>query len=133
MEENTAPPSFTPPPAAQPPPPPPPPPLTPPPVIMPPASTPPRKRGRGWMIFAIILLVLLGCSMLVNVGHMLTGFGPMKDGRMNTVGPHMPHVDEHAAYADRLRPYEGRPNEYRRTAAGGGRDRGQQRVQQDRR
>jgi protease IV len=38
----------------------------PPPVIMPPSQPRPPRRGRGWMIFAIILLVLLGLSMLVN-------------------------------------------------------------------
>ena len=31
--------------------------------------------------------------MLVNVGHMLTGFGPMKVGRMNTVGPRLEEVE----------------------------------------
>jgi protease-4 len=62
-------------------------------VIVAPSSTPPRRRGRGWMVFALILLVLLGCSMLVNVGHLLTGLGPMKVGRMNTVGPRLEEVN----------------------------------------
>src|ERR1039458_1936052 len=94
MDENAPPPSYTQPPAAAPSAaPPPPPPLTPPPVIVAPSSTPPRRRGRGWMVFALILLVLLGCSMLVNVGHLLTGLGPMKVGRMNTVGPRLEEVN----------------------------------------
>jgi protease-4 len=43
-----------------------PPPLAPPPpVITPPPSPPPRK-GRGWMIFAIILLVALLFSLFIN-------------------------------------------------------------------
>jgi protease-4 len=47
---------------------PPPPPLTPPPVITPPPPSKPR-RSYGWMIFAIILLVLLAFSWLVIVGQ----------------------------------------------------------------
>src|ERR1035437_944302 len=87
MEENTAPPSFTPPPAA-----PPPPPLTPPPVIVPPSSTPPRRRGRGWMIFALVLLVLLGISVLANLGHLLSSFSPMKMARVRPAGPRLEEV-----------------------------------------
>ncbi|MCU0784857.1 MAG: signal peptide peptidase SppA [Verrucomicrobia bacterium] len=46
----------------------PPPPVTPPPVIAPP--TPPRPRkSRGWMIFALALLVLLAVSVLFNIGN----------------------------------------------------------------
>jgi protease-4 len=60
MDENTPPPSDTPPA--------PPPPLPPPPVIVPPPASRPSRRGRGWMILAIILLVLLFISMLYNVG-----------------------------------------------------------------
>jgi protease-4 len=44
-----------------------PPPFNPPPPVMVPPSQPrPQKRGRGWMIFAIVLIVLLALSMLVN-------------------------------------------------------------------
>ena len=75
MEENASfnapppvPPESAPPPPLSPPPVPPPPSFTPPPVIAPPASTPPPKRGRGWMVFALILLVLLGFSFLLNLG-----------------------------------------------------------------
>lgn len=56
-------------------------PSSPPPVLVPqPPSRAPRK-GRGWMILAIILLVLLGISMLFNVGSflsMLTGGGGLQ-------------------------------------------------------
>jgi protease-4 len=86
MEENAPPPSYTPPPAT------PPPPLTPPPVIVPPSSTPPRRRGRGWMIVALVLLVLLGMSVLANLSHLLSGFGPMKVARSNSVGPRLEEV-----------------------------------------
>src|SRR5205085_1557301 len=62
MDENASPPlSYSPPPG------PPPPPLTPPPVLAPASPLPPRRR-RGWMIFALVLLVLLGISLLYNVG-----------------------------------------------------------------
>jgi len=49
---------------------PPPPPFSPPPVIAPPPAPAPRKR-RGWMIFAIILLVLLGLSLFGNVAQLV--------------------------------------------------------------
>jgi len=57
MEENAPPPS----------PPPPPPPVTPPPVIGPALTPRAPRRGRGWMVFAIILLLLLGISVLFNI------------------------------------------------------------------
>jgi protease-4 len=60
--------------------------------MVPPASSPPRRRGRGWMIFALILLVLLGVSMLANLGHLLNGFIPMKVARGNTLGPRLEEV-----------------------------------------
>jgi protease IV len=52
MEENT-------PPFSSPTPPPPP-------IIVPPVARPAPKRGRGWMIFALFLLLLLGFSLLFN-------------------------------------------------------------------
>jgi protease-4 len=88
MEENAPPPSYTPPPAA----PPPPPPLTPPPVIVPPASTPPRRQGRGWMVVALVLLVLLGISVFANMSHFLSGLVPMKAAHSNSVGPRLEEV-----------------------------------------
>src|SRR5690242_9934545 len=52
--------------------PPPPPPYVPPPppIIVPPSRPQPPKRGRGWMVFAIILLVLLALSVLVNFSQL---------------------------------------------------------------
>ena len=51
------------------------------------------------MIFAIILLVLLGVSMLANVGHLLEGFAPMRVARTHSVGPRLEEVvtEEHDA------------------------------------
>jgi protease-4 len=46
-----------------------PPPLTPPPLITPPATGPRPKSGRGWMVIALILLVLLLISGLFNIGN----------------------------------------------------------------
>jgi protease-4 len=50
-------------------PPPPPPPMGPPPVIVAPKPSPGPRRGRGWMVFALILFVLLAISMLYNLGN----------------------------------------------------------------
>src|SRR5215472_14889194 len=64
MEENAPLPATpTPPPSS----PPPPPPVTPPPVIGPASAPRVPRRGRGWMVFAIILLLLLGVSVLFNI------------------------------------------------------------------
>jgi protease-4 len=57
--DDAIPPATPPPPAFSPPPP----------VIVPPTPPRPAKRGWGWMVFAIILLVLLGLSMLVNLSQ----------------------------------------------------------------
>lgn len=50
-------------------PPPPPRPTPPPPVLVAPVAVASQKKGRGWMVFAFILLALLGISMLFNIGH----------------------------------------------------------------
>jgi protease IV len=84
MEENTPPPSGPPPSAA-----PPPPPLTPPPVMMAPAPTPPRRGGRGWMVFALIVLVLLAISVFLNVGHLLHGLLPARVAGARSAGPRL--------------------------------------------
>jgi protease-4 len=71
---------------------PPTPPLPPPPVIAPPPSPKPRK-GRGWMIFAIILLVLLLISVLGNftqfVSHALHFNRSFTPGMTREVGPRL--------------------------------------------
>jgi protease-4 len=72
------------------PPSPPPPAYTPPPVIAPPPPTKPR-RGRGWMIFAIILLVLLFISLFGNltqfVSRMLTFNNGLRPSMARDIGP----------------------------------------------
>ena len=44
------------------------------------------------MIVALVLLVLLGMSVLANLSHLLSGFGPMKAARSNSVGPRLEEV-----------------------------------------
>lgn len=44
-------------------------PLSPPPLIAP-AKGQPRGRGAGWMVLALVLLVLLAVSVLFNLGHL---------------------------------------------------------------
>jgi len=67
-----------------------PPPVTPPPVIT--APTPPKpRRSRGWMIFAIILLVLLFISLFGNltqfVSRMLSFNNGFKPSMARDIGP----------------------------------------------
>ncbi len=52
----------------------PPPPLAPPPLITPPRPAPASKKGRGWMVVALVLLVLLGFSALLNLGNFASSF-----------------------------------------------------------
>jgi protease IV len=74
---------------------PPPPPLTPPPIITSlPAAKP--RRGRGWMIFAIILLVLLFISVFGNFAQLLSrafgsglSRGGFRTGSSREVGPRL--------------------------------------------
>ena len=72
-----------------------PPPLTPPPIITPPPPAKPRK-SRGWMIFAIILIVLLAVSLFGNftqfIFHALdSGFsrGGFRTSMAREVGPRL--------------------------------------------
>src|SRR5882672_2495620 len=90
MDDNASPPPVytSPPPAAPPPPLPPPPP-----VIVAPASTPPPRRGRGWMVFAIILMALLALSLLGNLSSFMSGLVFSKGGKhTRTVGPRLEEV-----------------------------------------
>ncbi len=70
--------------------PPPPAAFTPPPVIAPPPPPKPR-RGRGWMIFAVILLVLLCISLFGNltqfVSRMLTFNNGFRPSMARDIGP----------------------------------------------
>jgi protease-4 len=95
MEENAQPPLIeAPPPVAPLAPPPPPPPLMPPPLIAPASPTPLPRRGRGWMVFALVLLLLLGLSLFYNVNHLfsnvLHGRGVKYSSR--AVGPRLDEV-----------------------------------------
>ena len=72
-----------------------PPPLTPPPIITPPPPAKPRK-SRGWMIFAIILLVLLFISLFGNFTQFIShafgsGFsrGSFRTSMAREVGPRL--------------------------------------------
>ena len=54
----------------------------------------PRK-SRGWMVFAIVLLVLLCVSVLLNFGQFVSGLMPMRAARLGateTVGPKLDEV-----------------------------------------
>jgi protease-4 len=66
--------------------------MAPPPVLTQPAPRPPR-RGRGWMVFALILLVLLGVSLLYNAGNFFSkNFARGKTLHARSVGPKLEEV-----------------------------------------
>jgi protease-4 len=101
MDENTtppptqAPPAFSPPPSAVPPSataPPPPVVPPPPPIIVPSAPSPMRKGGRGWMIVALILLVLLAFSMLSNIRGFARNFVSSGGRHIHSSGPRLDEV-----------------------------------------
>jgi protease-4 len=74
---------------------PPPPPLPPssPPVIVPPApSAPVRRGGRGWMILALILFVLLAFSLLTNVRHFASSLMGGRVVHARAVGPRLEEI-----------------------------------------
>jgi protease-4 len=85
MEENTQPP-VSPPPMSAPPP-------VPPPVIVP-VSTRPSGRGKGWMVFAIILLGLLGISMFYNVSSFTSSLFHAGNAHYYGTRPAGPRLDE---------------------------------------
>jgi protease-4 len=89
MDENAPPPVNAP--AAPPPPPPLPPP---PPVIMPPPGAPTSRAGRGWMVFAFILLALLALSMLYNMAGFVSSLMHGRSGHYasRTAGPRLEEV-----------------------------------------
>src|SRR5688572_21997262 len=101
MDTNQFPPSGSPPA----------PPLPPPPVLLPAPPARPAKKGRGWMIVAIILFVLLGFSVLMNFGHLLESF--LGAGQLQTytsVGPRLDEVlleDNHGRAKIAVIPIEG--------------------------
>ena len=44
------------------------------------------------MIFALVVLVLLGFSVLLNVGHLIRGLVPMRVSRDHSIGPRLEEV-----------------------------------------
>jgi protease-4 len=78
MDSNQVPPSFSPPP-----------PLAPPPLISPAAQPRQPKRGRGWMVLALVLLVFLVFSLLLNFGQLASGLGPVSGSHGRTAGPRL--------------------------------------------
>src|SRR6185503_1242679 len=74
--------------------PPPPPPFSsgPPPVIVPPPAQRQPSRGRIWMVLAIVCLVLLAFSFLVNIGQFFGGAGSVQPVRSRTAGPRLDEV-----------------------------------------
>lgn len=88
MDTNELPPLN--PPLGTPPPQPPPPPTVPPPVIVTPTQSRPPRKSRGWMVFALILLVLLGISLLFNLGHFISQLVSIGGGQSHTAtGPRL--------------------------------------------
>lgn len=70
---------------------PPPAPPVPPPLITPPPPPAPR-RGRGWMMFALILLALLGISLFLNLGQFASRVLRIDSSRSGTYGPKLDEV-----------------------------------------
>jgi protease-4 len=88
MEENAPPPITTPPLA-----PPPAPPQAAPPQIRPNPPAPPSRSGRGWMIVALVLFLLLGLSVLFNIGNIAGNVFRGHNVRYTrTVGPRLDEV-----------------------------------------
>jgi protease-4 len=73
-----------------------PPPLPPPPVISPSAPSRPPRRW-GWIIVSIVLFVLLGFSVLLNVGGLFSGMATVSGPYHRPAGPRMDEVvvEEH--------------------------------------
>ena len=76
--------------SATPPPLTPPPPIAPPPVITAPRPAPATKKGRGWMVVALVLLVLLGLSALLNLSNFASSFTTVGHERLG--GPQLDEV-----------------------------------------
>jgi protease-4 len=93
--ESNLPPDSNPQPATPPPPAPSPPPHfnRPPPIIAPMAAIRPARRGTGWMVCALVLLVLLGMSVLLNFSQIFRGsMGRRVSPYRSTVGPRLEEV-----------------------------------------
>lgn len=64
----------------------------PPPPVLPPPSAPRPRKSRGWMIFALVLLVLLGLSVLINVSQMFESLFRVQGVRTQFAGPRLDEV-----------------------------------------
>ena len=64
----------------------------PPPVIVPPPPAKPPRKSRGWMVFALILLVLLCFSVLLNFGTLVEKTFSIKGVHSRTAGPRLEEV-----------------------------------------
>jgi hypothetical protein len=78
--DSTTPPSFS----------------APPPLIAPRPATPPPRRW-GWIIVSIILFLLLGLSVLMNLGSMFSGMANVGGSHHRAGGPRLDEVvvEEH--------------------------------------
>ena len=59
---------------------------------MSPGNAPRQSKGRGWMVAAIILLLLLGLSVLFNVGQMFSGVSNLSSGHSRGAGPRLEEI-----------------------------------------
>ncbi|MCU0786802.1 MAG: hypothetical protein MUC91_01195, partial [Verrucomicrobia bacterium] len=70
----------------------PPAPLAPPPIISPAPTGPGKRRGRGWMVTALILLLFLVVSVIANFGLLIGAAFPMQSGISGGAGPRLQEV-----------------------------------------
>jgi protease IV len=93
MDSNLPPENNPPPPGNPAPVPPPPISNVPPPFVRPAPAPGPKRKGTGWMILALVLLVLLGLSVLLNIGHALGG-GMKSGGKLSARSQGGPRLEE---------------------------------------
>jgi protease-4 len=90
MDSNLPPGDSPPPPPVAPTAPPAPPPLNRPPPVISPVPAPRRSRtGTGWKVFAIILVVLLALSLLLNMRHAVSGVVNLRNVASHESGPRL--------------------------------------------
>jgi len=74
-------------------------PMAPPPVITPASGGPGKRKGRGWMVAALILLLFLVVSVIANFGLLIGNALPLQAGGSGHVGPRLQEitVEDHGA------------------------------------
>lgn len=72
--------------------PPPPPPYAPPPPVLPPPPPPRPRKSRAWMIVALVLLVCLGISVLMNVSQFFNSLFRFQPAHARSAGPQLHEV-----------------------------------------